>query len=120
MGRTMSGPFKIQKEADVIKTAYPLPLLFAQRGSTALGLSKPFANTVTSKATLDFTAQARVCPGKAGFCSGTFALLVSSGAHDEVEAGGAADEAEGLTASRGFCAQATPTTIIKTVRTDAI
>ena len=89
-------------------------------GSTAQGLSKPFAKTVTSKATLDFTAQARVCPGKAGFCSGAFAVLVSSGAHDEVEAGGAADEAEGLTASRGFCAQATPTTIIKTVRTDAI
>ncbi len=120
MGRTMSGPFKIQKEADVIKTAYPLPLLFAQGGSTAQGLSKPFANTVTSKATLDFTAQARVCPEKAGFCSGAFALLVSSDVHDEVEAGEAAVEVEVLAASRAFCAQAALTAINKTVRTNPI
>jgi hypothetical protein len=49
-------------------------------GSTAQGLFKPFATTVTSKAVSDFAAQARVCPGKAGFCSGAFAVLVSSGA----------------------------------------
>jgi hypothetical protein len=50
-------------------------------GSTAQGLSKPFANTVTSKGTLDLTPQVRVCPWKVGFCSGAFGLLVSSGVH---------------------------------------
>jgi hypothetical protein len=54
-------------------------------GSTAQGLSKPFARTVTSKAAPDFTPQARVCPAKAGFCSGAFAVRVSSGAQGEVE-----------------------------------
>jgi hypothetical protein len=48
-------------------------------GSTAHGLSSPFAITVTSNATSDRTAQARVCCGKDGFCPDAFASRVSIG-----------------------------------------
>jgi hypothetical protein len=82
-------------------------------GSTAHGRSNPFASTVTSKAASDFTAQVRVCPGKAGFCSGALAVLVSTGAHCGVEA-------EVLAVSRAACAQAVPAVINKAVKTNTI
>ncbi len=67
---------------------------------------------------MDLTTHARVCPAKAGFCSGAFAVLVSSGKHgEEVEAGEAAVEADVLATSRGlFCAQAAPILVSKMVR----
>jgi hypothetical protein len=75
-------------------------------GSTAQGRSRPLAKTVTSNTTSDFTAQARVCPGKAGFCSGAFAALVSSGEQGAVEVVDAVFEAGVLAASGPLCAQA--------------
>jgi hypothetical protein len=89
-------------------------------GSTAQGLSKPFARTLTSKAAPDFTAQARVCPAKAGFCSGAFAVLVSSGAQGEVEVVGVAGVAEVLDASRPPCAQAAPAAVNTIAITNAV
>src|SRR5215207_1813109 len=89
-------------------------------GSTAHGLSSPFAKTATSKATPDFTPQARVCPGKAGFCSGAFAVLVSRGAQDEVEVVGAAGGAEVLPASLPPCAQAALAVVSTIAITNAV
>ena len=48
-------------------------------GSTAHGFTSPVATTVTSKATLDGVAQARVCWGKACCWSVPFLARVSSG-----------------------------------------
>src|SRR5215207_9977167 len=89
-------------------------------GSTAQGFSNPVARTVTSKATPDLTPQARVCPGKAGFCSGAFAVLVSSGAQDEVEVACAAVGAEVLPASPPPCAQAAPAAVSTIAITNAV
>jgi hypothetical protein len=75
---------------------------------------------VTSKATPDFTAQARVCPGKAGLCSGAFAVLVSSGAQGEVEAVGAAVWAGVLAAPGSPCAQAVPAAVSTIAITNAV
>ena len=98
-------------------------------GSTAQGLSKPVATTVTSKATSDFTPQARVCPAKAGFCSRAFGGRVSSGAHGSVgsvasgeaavETGGGVTT-EGWPASGVFRAQAAPLSIGSRVRAKAV
>src|SRR5215207_4481439 len=90
------------------------------KGSTAQGLSNPFAKTVTSKATPDFTPQARVCPAKAGFCSGAFAVRVSNGAQGEVEFACASVGAEVLPASRPPCAQAALAAVSNIAITNAV
>ncbi len=103
-------------------------------GSTAQGLSKPLAKTVTSKATLDFTPEARVCPAKAGFCSRAFGGRVSSGSNSRVAdgrvaagrvaVGEAAVEAavkmEGWDVSGVLRAQAATLTIASRVRAKAV